>query len=555
MPNFAKLLSGSRASHYLGIIIWITPLLILNNGENSLMPYDEAVYAVRARWMLESGDWLTPQSWGELVYEKTPGPYWWLAFVYKVFGISEVTSRLPAQIACIVSLLVIYEITVMLLNKRIAYLASSILGVSFLWLQSSRLANANLMTICIAFLGLCCLLKAELNPKYRYYWSFFAGLSFALGLLIRGQLIFVLLIALVPYLIWKNQRHRLLCNSMLYVGFIIGLIPTFAWFLLSWLRYGSVVFEQFFGLAFRIALEQRNGNSFLFYLWNTPIKAFPWAFFSILGLIIVSKRPVNSNHWILIVCPLVILTEISLVSTRLPHYALMLYPFMAILAAVAFDWLGEIYNNNLNIRKFRFIPRNLSYLFGGLGGLIFIAGIVLYTGILPINFEQNINIKNYAIIGLVLGVSWLTLPLIWTVRHRFGKKFLTAKYWIASWLLSAWLGLAVAGATGLFSNYNPDIKVFLQQRAIASALQNNSIHFVVQQTDALTTGGNEALLLLTFYTPHWGKRFKQVLEVPTGSYAWVSPEPSVGLSTAYRHLGTFRGWKLIQLVKEGAGTE
>src|SRR5690242_1869341 len=132
MPNFAKLLSKTRAAHYLGIIIWITPLLILNNGENSLMPYDEAVYTIRARWMLESGDWLTPQSWGELVYEKTPGPYWWLAFVYKIFGITEATSRLPAQIACIFSLLLVYEIAVMLLNKRIAYLASAILGVSFL---------------------------------------------------------------------------------------------------------------------------------------------------------------------------------------------------------------------------------------------------------------------------------------------------------------------------------------------------------------------------------------------------------------------------------------
>lgn len=550
MPNFAKLFSSTKALHYLGIIIWITPLLIFSNGENSLMPYDEAVYAVRARWMLESGDWLTPQSWGELVYEKTPGPYWWLAFVYQIFGISEVTSRLPAQIACIFSLLLTYEIARMLLNQRIACLASAILGVSFLWLQSGRLANANMVTLCIAFLGVCCLLKAEFHPKYRAYWSFVAGLSFALGLLVRGQLIFLLLIGLLPYLILEHRRHKLLFNSMLYVGFIIGIIPTCAWFLLSWLRYGTVVVEHFFALAFRIALEQRNGNSPLFYLWNTPIKAFPWACFSILGAIIVSSHSVSRNRWILVACPLVILTEISLVSTRLPHYALMLYPFIAILAAVAFDWLGEIYNNNLNLIKFRFIPRNLSYFFGLLGGLILIAGILLYIGILPIDFGENINVRIYAIMGLILGFSWLTLPLIWIGRHRFGKKFLTANYWLAGWLLSAWLVLAVAGATGLLTNYNPDIKVFLRQRAIASVLRNNSINFVVQQTDALTTGGDEALLLLTFYTPQWGKRFKQVFEVPAGSYAWVSPEPSVGLSTAYRHLGTYRGWKLIQLVKD-----
>ena len=506
------------------------------------------MYAVRARWMLESGDWITPQSWGELVYEKTPGFYWLLASVYRIFGINEVTSRLPAQIACIFSLLLTYEIAVILLNRRIAWLASAILSVSFLWLQSSRLATANTVTISIALLGFYCLLKAELNPKYRFYWSFSAGFSFALGFLIRGQLIFVPMIGLLPYLIWEHHRHRHLSNPMFYLGFIIGLIPAIAWFWLSWQRYGGVVFEQFFALAVRIASEKRNGNSCLFYLWNTPIKAFPWAFFSLLGTILILRQPSFRYRLILVGCPLVILIEISLISTRLPHYALILYPVMAMQAAVAFDWLGRIYDNKIKTRYFAFLPRNLSYIFGGLGGLIFLAGILLYTDILPITVSDDVDIRSYRQIALILGLGWLTLPLIWIAHHRFGKTFLTAKYWIASWLLTAWLVLAMAGTTGLLGNYEPDVKVFLQQRAIASVLQNNSINFVVEKTEALTTGGDEALLLLTFYTPHWGKRFKRVWEVPAGNYAWVSPEPSVDISTYYRHLGTFRGWKLIQIV-------
>jgi 4-amino-4-deoxy-L-arabinose transferase-like glycosyltransferase len=546
MRHVAKITLKTKISHYLGLIIWIVPLLLFNNGQHSLMPQDEAMYAVRARWMLESGDWITPQSWGELVYEKTPGFYWLLAAFYKIFGINEVTSRLPAQIACIFSLLLTYEIAVILLNQRIAWLASAILGVSFLWLQSSRLATANTVTICVALLGFYCLLKAELNLKYHFYWSFGAGFSFALGFLIRGQLIFVPMIGLLPYLIWEHPRHRHLSNPIFYLGFVIGLIPSLTWFWLSWQRYGGIVFEQFFALAVRIASEKRNGNSCLFYLWNTPLKTFPWAFFSLWGTILILRHPIFRYRLILVGCPLVILTEISLISTRLPHYALILYPVMAMQAAIAFDWLCKIYDNKLKTKYFMSLPRNLSYIFGGLGGLIFLAAILLYTDILPITIGKDVDIRSYRQIALILGLGWLTLPLIWIARHRFGKTFLTAKYWLASWLLTAWLALAATGATGLLGNYNPDVKVFLQQRAIASILENNSINFVVQKTEALTTGGDEALLLLTFYTPHWGQRFKQIQELPAGNYAWVSPEPSVGASTSYRQLGTFRGWKLIQ---------
>jgi len=541
--NILKSPSLAAVWPYFTLLIWVLPLLLFNNGQQSLMPQDEAVYAVRARWMLESGDWVTPQSWGELVYEKTPGPYWLLAAAYTLFGISEATSRLPNLLACILSVLLTYEIAVILLNRRVAWLASAILGVTFLWVQGSRLATANIPMISMAVLGIWCLLKAELHPN-RSYWSAAAGLSFGLGFLIRGQMIFLPMTALLPYLLWEHRRHRHLLNPMLYLGFVVGLIPTIGWFWVSYLRYGTVPFEQFFALAFRIASEQRNGNSPLFYLWNTPLKAFPWAFFSVLGLVLVLRNPIPRYQLILVGCPLIILAEISFVSTRLPHYALMLYPFMAMLAAVALDWLGRIYQNKFSSQKW--LPRSLSYAFGGLGCLLFLAGITVHTGVKLPGVSDYVEIRKYGAVALVLGLGWLTLPLGW-IRHHRGKTFLTARYWLASWLVGPWLALAMAGYIGLLGNYNPDIKVFLQQPAIAAVVQTYPVNFVVQQTQALTTGGDKALLLLTFYTPHLGQRFKKLSELQASNYAWVSPEFAVGSYDRFCHLGNFRGWQLIQV--------
>ena len=120
------------------------------------------------------------------------------------------------------------------------------MSVSFLWLQVSRLVAPDIITICIALFGIFCLLQSELYSKYRYYWGFFAGLSLGLGFLIKGQLIFVPFIGLLPYLIWQNRRNEHLNNLMLYVGFVIGFLPIMIWFWLSWQHYGSIVFEQFF---------------------------------------------------------------------------------------------------------------------------------------------------------------------------------------------------------------------------------------------------------------------------------------------------------------------
>ncbi|QSV55295.1 MAG: hypothetical protein HEP80_16845 [Dolichospermum sp. UKL201] len=111
------------------------------------------------------------------------------------------------------------------------------------------------------------------------------------------------------------------------------------------------------------------------------------------------------------------------------------------------------------------------------------------------------------------------------------------------------MAIAVAGSNGLLSNYSPDVKLFVKKSEIADVLNNQSINFVVQKTETMTTGGDKSLLLLTFETTHWGKRFQQVADVPINNYAWVSPEPEVGVSTNERLIGTFREWKLIQIIE------
>ncbi|WP_341527525.1 glycosyltransferase family 39 protein [Nostoc sp. UHCC 0302] len=542
----------SVAFPYITLLLWILPLLLFNSGQNSLMAHDEGLYAWRARQMLDSGDWIAP--WGN-AHHKTPGPYWIIASCYKLFGISEFSGRIPNMIAGILVLFLVYEISKILLAKNLAWLTGAILSIEFLWLQYCRLGTPDMPMILLVLLAIFSLIKAELYPKYSHFWTLIAGLSFGLGFLVRSFMIFVPIIALLPYLVLEHRRHRHLINPLLYLGFVVGLIPTFSWLWFNWQRYGNVSFEQLFKFVLDLGSDDRNHNGAFFYIWNIPLKSFPWFFFSLLGLVLVLRRPIPRYHLILVGFPLVMFAELSLFSTRLSHYSLCIYPFIAMLAAVGLNWLGRIYETgliqkdiptqsplkkggNIFIPPFLRVaggnlPRNLSYATGVLGILLLLGAIFVFVW-------GSADIRKYAILGLIVGLGWLILPVVWISRYHFGQKFLTARYWIAGWLIPCWLALAVAGSLGLLGDYNPVYRTFLQQKAIASVLQTHPIYFV-------QLGGKNSVLL-NFYTPIHGERVNTISQLPASSYAWIYTKNSLEPSKPYRILGKVQDYQLIQVI-------
>ncbi|MBV6621837.1 MAG: glycosyltransferase family 39 protein [Rivularia sp. (in: Bacteria)] len=583
---------------YLSLLVWMLPLLLLGISNNSLMAHDEGLYAWRSRLMFDSGDWINP--W-KTPHHKTPGFYWLTAIFYSLFGISEVSVRLPNLVGSILSIFLIYEIGKILLNKKVAWLASAILSVEFLWLQYSRLGTPDVSMVFLVLLGIWSLLKSELNSKHRYLWGLITGLSFSLGFLFRSFMIFLPIVALSPYLILHHRRHKHLANPMLYLGFVLGLAPTLIWLRLSSLRFGGDSFGELINFVTKLSSSERRNNNWTYYFWNVFILAFPWSLFSCLGggllirkflfnfnrnkkiqvtatkekLLLLPPLSLRNRIWrqslqllikvqyatqfkysrdfsILICFPLILLIELSTFSTRLSHYSLCLYPFIALLAAVGLNWLGNIWDKQTNEIKIQnialfsqvnFLPlylssnlilKTLNYVFGSLGILMLLAGTVVF-------FVSDIDgeIRNYAIVSLVLGLGWLTLPLVWIARRRLGKNLITARYWIGVWLISSWLSLAVTGSLGLLSNYNPDFQAFLQKPEISQTLQNNPINFV-------DVGGKTGVLI-NFYTPKHGKRVKEISQITVPSYAWIRKKQAAQISQSYRIIGEVQKYQLIEL--------
>ncbi|MEA5577498.1 glycosyltransferase family 39 protein [Anabaena sp. UHCC 0451] len=512
------------------LLIWLLPLLLFTSGENSLMAHDEALYASRARLMFDSGDWIAP--WDN-AHHKTPGFYWLIAIFYKLFGVSDTTARIPSMIAGILSILVIYQIAKILLNQKIAYLSTAILSVEFLWLQYCRLSTPDIPTILLVYLAILCLLNSELYPRYRLIYGFIVGVSFGLGFLMRSFMIFLPLAALLPYLVGEHRRHHHLTNPMLYLGFLVGLIPTVLWLWFNWLRYGDDSFGQLLGFVVQLGSHEQHGNGILFYFWNIPLKSFPWSIFSIFGLVLVLIKPTPRYQLLLVGFPVILFTEISLFSTRFSHYSLFLYPFIAMFAAVGLHWLGNIYQQGKTTQKKAYIPRNISYAFGILGLILILVSLIVFV-------TDFIDIQKYAILALIAGLCCLIMPLIWIIRYHYHQTFLTARYWISGWLIASWLSIATAGSLGLLGDFNPEFRKFFQQESIISIIKNNPVAFVKSD--------DKNSVLINFYTPIHGQTVDSISQLSNLSYAWIYIPKSDNLAKNYRVIGTVKDYQLIQVL-------
>lgn len=76
-----------------------------NLGALGLVGPDEPRYAWIARDMAETGDWVTPRLYGQPWFEKPPLYYWSAALSFKLFGVSDVTARLPSALAALLATL------------------------------------------------------------------------------------------------------------------------------------------------------------------------------------------------------------------------------------------------------------------------------------------------------------------------------------------------------------------------------------------------------------------------------------------------------------------
>ncbi|MGA1602763.1 MAG: ArnT family glycosyltransferase [Prochlorothrix sp.] len=431
----------------------------------------------------------------------------------------------------------------------------------------------------------------------RQLWLLLVGVSFGLACFIKGFMVLPVAAAALPYFIATETRYRTLRSWGLYLGLVLGLAPLGFWLGASVVTYGSwEPLQGLVGKLSKLSQESYLGAGFTYYLWNLPANSFPWFVFSLWGTGILWQRckcaqaplPLG-GIWLVGVYPWLLMGELTLFATRTRYYPLQVLPFWSLLAALGFaqmlSWyredrvrprLGQKPDQNSNqeldqnsiqgrtdhgrtdqgrtaqgepIQGGAMHPRvsywnwGLLWIASGLGLLLTLGGVGVWVaiglGILP---ADNLT---YGLLALTWGGPWLVMGVItWRDRQmlRDRRRFWP---WLGSLLCGPWLTIALLGSTGLWGNYNPQLKTFLEQESIAALIQSEHIHWIRGQD--LSTQARKTGLLLEFYTTHPGQSWTSLDQLSPGAYAWVSD--TIALDTAsvpYQNWGEINGWQLIQ---------
>jgi 4-amino-4-deoxy-L-arabinose transferase-like glycosyltransferase len=183
----------------------------------------DTVHAEAAREMLQRHDWVTLYTNGYRYLEKAPVMYWSLAASYKIFGISNWSTRLPLVLTALILVLVTYGLGRFVYGEAGGFSAGFVLVTSLGLFIYTRFLIPEAMIALWLTLGYFLFLRSleEERPSLLVCWGFAA--TCAMNVLTKGLVGLVFPIGAIGLflLLTGNLRHllklRVLSSSLVFL--------------------------------------------------------------------------------------------------------------------------------------------------------------------------------------------------------------------------------------------------------------------------------------------------------------------------------------------------
>lgn len=181
----------------IGLLLMATGL-----GLRDPWPADEPRFALIARDMVRSGQWLIPMVGGDTYADKPPLFFWLIALTFKLTGSLRIAFLLPSLFAGLGTVVLIYDLSRRLWDRETGLAAGLVLlfTVQFVW--QGRQAQIDASLCFWTTLGLYGLLRhLLLGPDWRWYAIGWAAAGF--GVISKG-VGFLPLLVLLPYFLLRQ---------------------------------------------------------------------------------------------------------------------------------------------------------------------------------------------------------------------------------------------------------------------------------------------------------------------------------------------------------------
>lgn len=333
----------TRTFLFMALLVFMVYLAL--TSASSLWDRDEPRFSRATVEMVESGNYLYPTFNDQLRPDKPILIYWLMSIPVRLLGVSELSCRMVAPIATLLTALMTFWLARRLYGQTTAVWAGLILMLTPLLTVSGTAATTDaLLLACIT--GAILSFMLSWLEGFRLWHSILLLVALTGALLTKGPVGLAVPLLVIASIMIFVRNGKL--QPWRYVGWLIFAASASIILFLSWgLQANAATNGEFFRLGIgkhvvsrsMTAMESHGGKSFLYYFYYVPVVLltfFPW----ILYLPRIFSRPASLaspdiGHWRLLFCwalPVIIL--MSVVATKLPHYILPAWPALAMAAAV-----------------------------------------------------------------------------------------------------------------------------------------------------------------------------------------------------------------------------
>ncbi len=222
----------TRASREFWLLALMALLVIgAGLGLRDPWPSDEPRFALVAKQMVDSGDWLFPHRGDELYSDKPPMLMWWQATLYTVSGNWRLAFLLPSLLAALGTLACVYDLGRRLWTRRVGlYAAWALLFALHFTFQAKKAQIDPLVVFFITLANYGLLRHLLCGPAWR--WWVLGWFAAGLGTITKGVGVIALLMlvpaALAAWQGWPRLRLELR-DGRFWLGPLALVLAVSAW--------------------------------------------------------------------------------------------------------------------------------------------------------------------------------------------------------------------------------------------------------------------------------------------------------------------------------------
>jgi len=321
----------------------VTLLLCLGNQTLPLIDRDEPRFAEASREMVQNGDWVVPRFNNAPRYDKPPLIYWMHAGCYRLLGDNAFAARLPAALCTAATAVLIALWGSRLALPSIGFQAALIYTLCIQSFVHGRAAVADppmvFFSVLAAWLGWEWLRQPARRSLALTFW-----ISLALGFLAKGPIAWIPL-GMVGWTSWKNRRSHTTPGPLAWTtgaALMLGIVAL--WGVPALLRtrgeFATIGLGEHVVNRSLVSMEGHGAKNLLGYLATLPfyfLTVFPsfapWSFWLPAAIRSHWRKP-NPDTSYLLSGVILTFAIFTLSRTKLPHYTLPAFPYLALLLAL-----------------------------------------------------------------------------------------------------------------------------------------------------------------------------------------------------------------------------